>query len=465
MKTTINGKTTRAGIKFVAGIVSKRQSLPILGNVLLYANGCFQVTATDLDCTLTARLPGTTATEGKTTIPARTLVEAVTAGNDVELETSDKHVTTIRAGAAVRSICGLSPDEFPPEIVMPESAAKLTLPAELFMTCFKQVYLAMSTDESRYVLNGVCVEITAEQIQFIATDGRRLQTVSMATGGTPLTEAERAAIAAGEKVLSAATEELKAAQTRYDSALAANPSTYTAVEVPVYGTLYRREDHVTVRCSQTVLDNAQADVEAARKSLRNLNAGRSFIIPAGAVNQLLRMPIDKKNPGMLTLSDWTVGKENSVMVRVDCGDYSLTTKTIDGNYPNYKQVIPSETRIAVLTNIESFREALAIAEKATSEKANSVKLNFTKYNLEITANSPEVGDCKVNIACGYNETNPDASAKDFSIAFNPRYLIEACDSLDTAGDDFTLNFFDELSPVKITNRNGNMVVIMPMRLN
>ncbi len=80
MKTTINSKLTRAGIKFVAGVVSKRTTLPILSNVHLYANGAFQVTGTDLDCTLTARLPGVTAIEGKTTLPAKALTDAIAGG-------------------------------------------------------------------------------------------------------------------------------------------------------------------------------------------------------------------------------------------------------------------------------------------------------------------------------------------------------------------------------------------------
>ena len=459
MKTTLNTKAVRAGIKFVAGAISRRTTLPILSNVHLYANGCFQVTGTDLDITLTARLPGTTASEGKTTIPAKTLCEAVAGGNDIELETDDKNITTIRAGAAVRKVNGLPADEFPPEIVMPESAAKLTLPADLFIACFKQVCMSQSTDESRYVLNGVCVEIDAEKISFIATDGRRLQFADMLTGGTPLTPEQKEAIAAAQKVLNAANGELKAAQEKFDAALAANPPTYTPVEVAVFGTLYRKEDHFTVRAAQVMLDSEKADVDAARGELSKLNAGRCFIIPSKAVAQIMRLPLDKKTPGTVTLSDWVVGKENSPYARIDCGDYSITTKLIEGNYPNYKQVIPGDTKISVPVNIEDFRAALVIAEKATSEKANSVKLNFTRHNLEITANSPEIGACNVQVALNYAD-------KDFVIAFNPRYLIEACEMFEHAGDTMTLNFIDELSPIKITSDTAPVMgVIMPMRLN
>lgn len=465
MKTVINSKATRAGIKFVAGVVGKRNSLPILSNVHLYANGCFQVTGTDLDVTLTARLPGATEVEGKTTLPARALMDAVAGGNDITLETDDKNVTTFLTGTSHRSVFGLAADIFPPVLTAPDSAAKVTVPAGLFIACLKQVEMAMSTDESRYVLNGVCLDISAEEIKFIATDGRRLQTALLRTGGAPLTAEEKTAVEVAQKALDDAGGKLDDAQKRFDAGLAANPPTYTAIEVAPYGTLYRKEDHCTVRCLQAVLDDCKTSVTAAKVELNKLNAGRILILPVKAVRHLVRLPLDKKNPGTLTLSDWTFGKENTPYASVDCGDYSIVTKLIEGNYPNYRQVIPTESRISVPVNIADLRPALAIAEKATSEKANSVKLIFTKYNLEITANSPEIGTASVMVPCGYNEVNPDGSELVFTTAFNPRYLIEACDSLESAGETMTLHFIDELSPVKITNGQSNLVVIMPMRLN
>ena len=83
----------------------------------------------------------------------------------------------------------------------------------------------------------------------------------------------------------------------------------------------------------------------------------------------------------------------------------------------------------------------------------------------MSANSPEIGAASVTVPCVYNEQDKDGADKPFSIAFNPRYLIEACESLESAGDTFKLNFIDELSPIKITNDGANMVVVMPMRLN
>ena len=462
MKTVINSKLTRAGIKFVAGIVAKRSNLPILSNVHIYANGCFAVTGTDLDVTLSARLPGATAVEGKTTLPARALMDAVAGGNDIELETNDKHVTTIKSGVGVRSVCGLSNDEFPAETVMPESAAHVTVPADLFIACLKQVEGAMSTDESRYVLNGVCLELSAEEIKFIATDGRRLQIASLATGGTPLTAEQKAAVEAAQKTLESITSATATAKTRFDEELAKNPPTYTPVEVESFGTLYRKEDHSTVKQWQSVLDENNAMLIAAQAELAKLGASRQVLIPTCAVKHILRLPLDKKAPGVLTLSDWTMpGKDSTPQARIDCGDYSITTKQIEGNYPNYKQVIPNETKIAVRVNIAALRECLKVAEKATDEKSNSVKLSVANNSMSVTGKSPEVGEATASLMA-QSDSDP---AVEFVIAFNPRYLIDACDMFAVAGLEMTLNFIDELSPVKITNESATVGVIMPIRLN
>ncbi len=113
MKTTLNTKETRAAVKFAAGIVSNRTTLPILSNLLCYSNGHFEVTGTDLDVSLIARCPSQTAIEGKITLPAKRLLEAVAGNGDFELSADEKNVVTIRAGAVARTVAGLAAEEFP----------------------------------------------------------------------------------------------------------------------------------------------------------------------------------------------------------------------------------------------------------------------------------------------------------------------------------------------------------------
>jgi DNA polymerase-3 subunit beta len=177
-----------------------------------------------------------------------------------------------------------------------------------------------------------------------------------------------------------------------------------------------------------------------------------FIVPAKAVNELNRLLQEKgevelkysENQAAFTLKD---EKGFSVLI---------VTKLIDGSYPNYRQVIPAETKERVALPREEFLHALRRAEIMTSEKANSVKLAFGKNNLAITANSPEVGEAKESIAVNYK-------GKEMAIAFNPRYLIDPLNAL--PDDEVYLELIDELSPGVLKINGPFLYVVMPMRLS
>ena len=134
----------------------------------------------------------------------------------------------------------------------------------------------------------------------------------------------------------------------------------------------------------------------------------------------------------------------------------LITKLIEGNYPNYRQVIPGEAKERVPLSREEFLQALRRAEIMTSEKANSVKLTFGKNNLAITANSPEVGEARETLAVNYK-------GKEIAIAFNPRYLIDPLNAL--TEDEVFFELIDELSPGVLKINGPFLYVVMPMRLS
>ena len=132
------------------------------------------------------------------------------------------------------------------------------------------------------------------------------------------------------------------------------------------------------------------------------------------------------------------------------------SKLIEGNYPNYRQVIPSETKERIGLVREEFLHALRRAEIMTSEKSNSVKLNFGKNKLEITANSPEVGEAKESLAINYK-------GNEMAIAFNPKYLIDPLNAL--SNDEIFIELIDELSPGVFKINGPFLYVVMPMRLS
>jgi DNA polymerase-3 subunit beta len=129
---------------------------------------------------------------------------------------------------------------------------------------------------------------------------------------------------------------------------------------------------------------------------------------------------------------------------------------IEGNYPNYRQVIPGEAKERIPLVREELMAALRRAEIMTSEKANSVKMAFGKNQLAITANSPEVGEARETMAINYK-------GKELAIAFNPRYLIDPLNAL--TEDEVFFELIDELSPGVLKINGPFLYVVMPMRLS
>jgi DNA polymerase-3 subunit beta len=369
MNLTISKEQIIAGLQAVQNVVSTRTTLPILSNVLLRAEGGqVELIATDLDVTVACKVDAKVAKPGATTIPVKKFFGIVRelSGGDIELETDDKNVTSISSGSSYFKVHGLGADEFPPQTKFKDEK-KVTLQQATVKAMLKKTSYAVSTDESRYVLNGIFISLKDHKMTLVATDGRRLALVD---------------------------EEVEMAE----------------------------------------------------------NAGGEFIVPAKAVNELNRLLQDKgtvdlvfgENQASFTLKD---EKGQSIL---------LITKLIEGNYPNYRQVIPGEAKERIPLVREELMGALRRAEIMTSEKANSVKMAFGKNQLSITANSPEVGEARETMAINYK-------GKELAIAFNPRYLIDPLNAL--TEDEVFFELIDELSPGVLKINGPFLYVVMPMRLS
>jgi len=368
MNLTISKEQIINGLQAVQNVVSTRTTLPILSNVLLRAEGDrLEFTATDLDVTIACGVEAKVKTPGASTVPVKKLFGIVRelTNQEIELEVDEKNICIVRCGSSFYKINGLSADEFPPLPKFKEDK-KVVLPQETLKGMMKKTSFAISTDESRYVLNGIYLSLKDHKMTMVATDGRRLALVD---------------------------EELDIAEK---------------------------------------------------------NQGE-FIVPAKTVNELNRLLQDKgeaeinysENQASFTLKD---EKGSSILI---------VTKLIEGNYPNYRQVIPSETKERITLMREEFLHALRRAEIMTSDKSNSVKLSFGKNKLEITANSPEVGEAKETLAINYK-------GADVAIAFNPKYMIDPLNAL--ANDEVFIELIDELSPGVLKINGPFLYVVMPMRL-
>ena len=369
MNLTIAKDQLLAGLQSVQNVVSTRTTLPILSNVLLRAEGNrLELTATDLDVTITCSVEAAVQKPGATTLPVKKLfgIARELASNEIEIEVDDKNVCSLRSGPSFFKIRGLGAEEFPPPPKFKEDR-KVSLPQEKVKGMLKKTSFAISSDESRYVLNGIFLSLKEHKLTMVATDGRRLALV-----------------------------------------------------------------------------DEEIDVPAASQG--------EFIVPAKAVNELNRL-LQDKGEVEITFSD----NQASFTLKDDKGNSTLVvSKLIEGNYPNYRQVIPAETKERVALVRDEFLHALRRAEIMTSEKQNSVKLTFTKNNLSITANSPDVGEARESMAINYK-------GKEMAIAFNPGYVIEPLTALNT--DEVYLELIDELSPGVLKINGPFLYVVMPMRLS
>jgi len=364
MKFSVSKEKLLAGLQTVQNVVSTRTTLPILSNVLLQADGDqVRLTTTDLDVGVSGAITAQIEKPGATTLPARRLANIVRElpAAEIQIEVDSKNVASIRCGQSFFKILGLPEEEFPP-LPKFDDTRTFTISQQLLRDALKKTSYAISTDETRYVLNGILFSFKENKLTLVATDGRRLALVDL------------------------------------------------EIEFP-------RSQEVDI------------------------------IVPTKAVTELGRLLGDE---GDVRLS---VG-ENQVAFQI--GDTLLASKLIEGNYPNYRQVIPGEAKERVTLERELFFNAVHRVSLLSSEKSNSVKLIFTKNNIEIAANTPDVGEARESLAVAYK-------GREFSIAFNPEFLQAPLRAL--PNDEVYLDLIDEMSPGVIKIQSPFLYVLMPMRIS
>ena len=170
------------------------------------------------------------------------------------------------------------------------------------------------------------------------------------------------------------------------------------------------------------------------------------IIPSKAVSEIQRL-LGDAGEVEVKLSD--------SQISFTVGDTFLASKLIEGNYPNYRQVIPGDSNERVVISREHLLETVRRVSLLSSDKSNSVKLIFTENQIEVTANSPDVGEAQETLEVSY--TGPD-----MQIAFNPEFLQAPLRALDT--DNVYLDLIDEMSPGVLRIDGSFLYVLMPMRV-
>lgn len=374
MKFKINRDHFAAGLAQVLGVVGARASMPILSNVLIEAEGdTVSLTTTNLDLGIRCRIKATVTSGGAITLPVKKLATIVRSLPQVDttVEISGQNRVKVISGASQFQIMGMPADQFPG---LPSFADQhsFNLPQAELSSMLRKVAYAQSTDENRFILNGVYFNFGEGKLTLVATDGRRLATTA--------------------KALSA---------------------------------------------------------EAAA------GAGQ-LILPARTVNELQRMLGDTGDV-RIAFND----RQVSFRVQIAKPDAALTdqihlvSKVVEGNYPNYRQVIPKETVHRVDIERELLLECVQRASLMTSDKNTSVKLTVGDSKLVINASSSEYGESQEELAITFG-------GPQVQIAFNPSYLLDPLKAL--TDDTVHFEFKDDMSPGVIRNAEEFLCVVMPQRL-
>ncbi len=374
MKFKINRDHFSNGLAQVLNVVGSKAAMPILSNVLIEAEkDSISLTTTNLDLGIRCKIKAEVKETGSVTLPVKRLATIVRElpNVDVSFDSTANHQVKIASGGSNFRIMGISAEEFPK---LPDSGDDKNhqLDQAELATMLGNVAYAQSTDETRYILNGVYFNFKDGKLALVATDGRRLALVSK------------------------------------------------ELNVPATG------------------------------------AG-AIILPAKTVAELLRL-LGKGEKLTIAFNDRRAafqietGKEAGGLT----DSIYLFSKVVEGNYPNYQQVIPKETHQRIKLERELFLQCVHRAALVTSEKSNSVKIKLSSNLLEITASSPDFGEAHESMAISY-------SGPDLQVAFNPQFIMDPLRAL--TKDEVFFELKDEVSPGVFKTLESFVCVIMPVRLS
>lgn len=350
----------------VGGVVERRQTLPILGNLLLSAkDGWVEVVGTDLEVEIRAGFAAEVEEPGEVTVPARKVMDisrAVSEGSTIGLRV-ERERATIVAGRS-RFALGTLPARDFPMMEAQDGFESIELEEGTLRELVEKTSFAMAQQDVRYYLNGLLLEIGPAGITAVATDGHRLAKVT--------------------------------------------------------------DDFAT---------------EVAEE--------RRIILPRKSVMEISR--ILSGEPGTLRM------ELSEKVFRLHVRDTVLTSKLVDGRYPDYERVIPQGADKVAVADRGALREALQRTSILSNEKYRGVRLNFSTGELRLQAHNPEQEEAEEELEIDYEQ-------EDTAIGFNVGYLLDVLAVLD--GNDVELVFSDSSSSAMVRNKGKEeeTFVVMPMRL-
>jgi DNA polymerase-3 subunit beta len=367
MKATIERAILLKSLGHVQSVVERRNTIPILSNVLLEAreDGSIRLMATDLDLQVDESVPANVAQPGATTVSAHTFFDIVLKlpeGSQVELTAAEGKMQVI-AGRSRFNLSTLPRDDFP-VIAEGDLPTRFELPAATLRQIIEKTRFAISSEETRYYLMGIFLHVVDDQLRAAATDGHRLARVTVA---------------------------------RPDGA------------------------------------EGMPDV----------------IVPRKAVQELYRLLEELEGTVEISLSP--------TKIRFGLGSAILTSKLIDGTFPDYNRVIPTANDKLLKLDPKSFSAGVDRVSTIASEKTRAVKMSVDRDKVTLSVTSPENG-------VATEEVPADYGADGLEIGFNAKYLLDILSEID--GDTVEVHLADAAAPTLLreNDKSNALYVLMPMRV-
>ena len=372
MKLTIERGMLLRVLTHIQSVVEKRNTIPILSNVKFEApDGNLSLNATDMDIEIIETIPADVSVAGSTTASAHTLFDIVRKlpeGSQVELDsTEEDEGLVLKSGRSIFTLNSLPIDDFP-VLSSDKYSHEFSLPSSTLCNMIDGTKFAISTEETRYYLNGIYFHESNKDkdltLRAVATDGHRL-----------------------------------------------------------------------------------ASIEVPRPA--GLDGMPGVIIPRKTVTELRKLLDEFDEEVELSVSD--------TKIRFSFEGVVLTSKLIDGTFPDYDKVIPTKNDKILEVDTKSFAEAVSRVSAISSERSRAIKLELTLDNLVLSANSSENGSAIEELLVSFKSDNVE-------IGFNSRYLQDITQQINGSTARFTLA--DAASPTLIqdVDNDSAIYVLMPMRV-
>jgi DNA polymerase III subunit beta len=375
MKVKIQRSALLSGLQRVQGVVEKRNTMPVLANILLEAKDS-QVTifGTDLEIGIKDSLPAEVSEEGGITVSARKLFEITRELPEgaIRLTGTDKNWLRIEAGKSEFRLAGLLPQEFPS---IPAVEAEQTIPVsrKTLLEVIRKTIFAVGDNDARYILNGMLVHIESKGkkplLRLVGTDGHRL----------------------------------------------------------------------------AVIERELANGKTAKADSDEISA----IVPKKAALEIKKLLEENEDEPELGVS------RNQLIFRR--GQVLLFARLMEGNYPNYQQVIPKESDKKISVDRSLLEGALRRVSLMAKEKTSAIRVSLEPGALVLASSNPELGEARETVPMDYK-------GESLVTGFNARYLLDALGAIE--GNNAFFEFKEAISPCLIRQEGDKnyFCVVMPMRV-